>query len=417
MLTRRTRGLGFVVILVLCLIAWYYYEIVLRDKLFRLSWPPVRVEDAHDVVDPEVGDVVEVLEQLSATVTAASSPLSPTPTVPATSLADDAKADTQDATKGSQSPLLSPDDVLLIFKTGASTIWRRMPLHLSTTLSNNRVPHYVIYSDLPDQLSPGIHAIDALENATSIIRQHDPDAYASYLELQSPDHINTYREHGRLPGDEPPDQKAGNTPGWLLDKYKFLPMLAHARRTFPGKKWYVYIEDDTYLFLPSLLSWLSTQSYNSTPTYFGAYSGEGSETFAQGGSGLVFSQSLMETVFGGEKIADLKEYGNYTSTACCGDVALGKVLRDYDIYVNEGDYGPVSFRPEPPWKTAFGELIWCSPVFTFHHLHQRDIAQLAALEDSQHQLNASVRLSLFLSPNKHLPQEYKILELRTNSLS
>lgn len=301
--------------------------------------------------------------------------------------------DSQDDAKTTSSLSLSPEDVVLIFKTGASTIWRRMPQHLSTTLSNHQIPHAMIYSDLAEKLSPDFSAIDALENVTSILQQHDPDAYDSYLELQSPDHANTYREHAELPADEPLNVTDGTTPGWRLDKYKFLPMLAHAHRTFPEKKWYIYIEDDTYLFLPSLLPWLSTQSYNSTPLYFGAFSGEGNETFAQGGSGLVFSQSLMKKVFGGENAADLEVYGNYTSQACCGDIVLGKVLRDYDIYVNEGKYGPVSFKPEPPWKTKFDTGMWCSPVFTFHHLHQRDIALLAAVESEGRQLNASVSQS------------------------
>ena len=404
---QHIRGLGVAVALVLCWLAWYNYEILLGESSLRLSWPLVRIEETHDVVGHGVAeDVVPPakLEVSSATVMPTSTSTSLSPPEP-TLLGDTAEGDSQDVVQdshdgGKDSHTLSPDEVLLIFKTGASTIWRRMPLHVTTTLSSTHFPNFVIYSDLAEDLSPSIHAVDALENVTSIIKAHDPDAYASYLEQQSPDHLNTYREHGRLPGDEPPDAKAGNTPGWLLDKYKFLPMLRHAAKEYPGMKWYIYIEDDTYLFLPTLLTWLSTQSHNSTPKYFGAYSGEGNDTFAQGGSGLVFSQSLMKTVFGGEKVANLEEYGNYTSKSCCGDVALGKVLRDYDIYVNEGEYGPVSFRPEPPWRTGFSELVWCSPIFTFHHLHQRDIAVLAGFEEEKRKENASVRqfVSLLSAP-------------------
>ena len=389
---RHTRERGALVLCALCLIAWYNYNFFVGEGKLRLSWPVVTVEDAHDIVPPDVYATAKALKEPIYESASTSLPLSPSQSSsgPVPSPVDTTEGETHDDTENSQPGTLSADDILLIFKTGASTIWRRMPQHLSTTLSNNRVPHAVIYSDLAEQLSSEIYALDALENITSVIKQYDPDAYDNYLELQSPDHINTYREHGRLPGDEPPDAKDGSTPGWRLDKYKFLPMLAHAHKTFPGKKWYIYIEDDTYLFLPSLLSWLSTRPYNSTPSYFGAYSGEGNETFAQGGSGLVFSQSLMKTVFGAEKPADLEEYGNYTSKACCGDIVLGKVLRDYDIYVNEGGYGPVSFTPEPPWKTGFRDHIWCSPVFSFHHLHQKDIAQLAAVEGVQRRLNESV---------------------------
>ncbi|KAE8440516.1 hypothetical protein EG329_007398 [Mollisiaceae sp. DMI_Dod_QoI] len=292
---------------------------------------------------------------------------------------------------------VSPEDILLIIKTGANTIWRRMPLHLTTTLSSSRIPHHVIYSDLSERLSTTISSIDILSNISTTIQNYDPSAYAAYLDLQSPSHINTYREHARLPGDEPPDTTVGNQPGWLLDKYKFLPMLTHAAGTWPDKKWYIYIEDDTYIFLDNVLRYLSTLEIDSgtgtgtgedEPSYYGAYSGEGNATFAQGGSGLVFSHSLMQSIFAGDNIPDLERYGNETSKACCGDIMLGKVLRDYGVFVNKGKYGTSSFRPEPPWKTGFDELVWCAPIFTFHHLHQRDVVLLSELERKKREEDA-----------------------------
>lgn len=275
---------------------------------------------------------------------------------------------------------LDSSDVLLIFKTSATTIWRRMPIHLTTTLSDGKVPNSVVYSDLSEQLATNIAAIDVLSNESSLLQRYDASAYSSYLELQSPPHANTYREHAVLPGDEPIETSMGNPPDWLLDKYKFLPMLTHAQRNWPGLKWYIYIEDDTYIFLNNVLRWLAALPLDEKPSYYGAYSGEGNATFAQGGSGIVFSRSLMKTVFGGTNIPDLQKYGNYAANSCCGDMILGKVLRDQGISVNRGELGPVSFRPEPPWKTGFESNIWCSPVFTFHHLHQRDLVQLAQLE-------------------------------------
>jgi len=255
-----------------------------------------------------------------------------------------------------------------------------MPLHLTTTLSDARIPHSVIYSDLSERLANSIESINVLANVSNILKSYDADAYASYKDLPSPLHINTYREYGGLPGDEPQDVLLSNPPGWRLDKYKFIPMLTHAQRNWPNLKWYIYIEDDTFIFLDNLLLWLSTLSPDDEPSYYGGYSGGSNETFAQGGSGIVFSGSLMRTVFGGTNTPSLETYGNYTFNSCCGDVILGKVLRDHGISVNRGEYGSVSFRPEPPWKTGFEEWMWCSPVFTFHHLHQRDLSQLFQLE-------------------------------------
>ncbi|QSZ29555.1 hypothetical protein DSL72_004070 [Monilinia vaccinii-corymbosi] len=277
---------------------------------------------------------------------------------------------------------VSPSDILLIVKTGASTAWRRMPIQIITTLSN--IPNTVIYSDLQENLSHEFQTVDALSNVSDMLRIHDTAAYGIYQNVQA--NIYAYREQAQLPGDEPeiPHETA---PGWILDRYKFLPMLEHAQKIHPGFKWTVYIEDDTFVFWKNLLRWLATLPSDNEPLYYGAHSGENNETFAQGGSGIVFSRSLMKSIFSGPKIPTLQEYANFTAKACCGDMILGKVLRDHNVLVNQGQYGPISFRPEPPWKTMFEEFNWCKPIFTFHHLHQRDLVQLTMLESKINQRN------------------------------
>lgn len=167
-------------------------------------------------------------------------------------------------------------------------------------------------------------------------------------------------------------------------------MLSHAVNEYPGKKWYIYIEDDTFIFWDNVLAYLDTLDSGNEPSYYGAFSGEGNETFAQGGSGIVFSRALMKGVFQGDNVPTLARYGNETSKSCCGDIMLGKVLRDYGVKVNRGTWGPVGFRPEPPWKTGFDANIWCKPVFTFHHLHQRDLVMLSEFQREQKDLGTGV---------------------------
>ncbi|KAM0123860.1 hypothetical protein ACHAP3_010815 [Botrytis cinerea] len=290
------------------------------------------------------------------------------------------------------SPELSvpSSDILLIIKTGASTAWRRMPMQLLTTLSS--LPNTVIYSDLQENLSHEIQTVDVLKNVSDTLQIHDTIAYAIYQDLHT--NIHAYREQAQLPGDEP-ELPPGDKPGWKLDRYKFLPMLEHAQRNFPGFKWTVYIEDDTFVFWTNLLRWLATLSADDEPVYYGASAGESNATFAQGGSGIVFSRALMKSIFTGPKTPTLQEYAKFTASACCGDMVLGKVLRDHNVLVNRGEYGPVSFRPEPPWKTGFDEFSWCKPIFTFHHLHQRDLVQLALLERQHSQSNLDSRPIIF----------------------
>ena len=220
---RKSRGV-FLTSLILCLMVLYYFDFL--DVPFRENGSKLEISTPSKAED-----------QVSTSVKLPETPLPHglysllTPTnVPQTtsSILEVTPASTSAAPEQFPKVPVSPQDVLLIFKTGASTIWRRMPLHLITTLSMNQIPNSVIYSDLPEQLSSSVSSIDVLSNVADIIKQFDPAAYTSYLDQQSPTHANTYREHARLLGDEPPDTAAENQPGWLLDKYKFLPMLAHA---------------------------------------------------------------------------------------------------------------------------------------------------------------------------------------------
>ena len=276
---------------------------------------------------------------------------------------------------------VSPSDVLLLLKTGSSTLWRRVPFHLLTTFANGQVPNYVLYSDVDEQLSQGVQAIDVLANVTDTIRQYSPLAHEIYQKQQAVNPSNNYYEQAGLPGDAVSSKVGsdGNPDGWVLDRYKFLPMLSHAWEHWQDVKFYVYIEDDTYIFWSNLMRHLQTLS-PSEVAYFGAFSGEGNATFAQGGSGIIFTHGLMKAVFEGDSVPTLEQYGNLTMNACCGDMVLGEILREYGVQVNRGTWGTLSFRPEPPWRTGFDGRGWCLPIFTFHHVHQRDMAMLNVLE-------------------------------------
>ncbi|KAK3304862.1 uncharacterized protein B0T15DRAFT_537846 [Chaetomium strumarium] len=285
--------------------------------------------------------------------------------------------------------LVEPNDVVLILKTGSNNVWRRLPLHFLTTFANNRIPNYAIYSDAHERLAPGIATIDAIANVSQLLGQHDPAAHRIYTSQLAHIRPNTYREQAGLAGDTTPDQAAdGNPEGWVLDRYKFLPMLQHAYTAWPDRKWYFYIEDDTYPFWWNIRQFLARHDHTA-PAYYGAMSGPSNATFAQGGSGIAFTHALMQKMFNNNNNtsdssnqATLDKYANLTAAECCGDIILGAILRDYGAEVNGGEFGPsLLFRPEPPWKTRFDVSVWCEPVMTFHHLHQQDLALFSELEE------------------------------------
>ncbi|KAJ8066293.1 hypothetical protein OCU04_005373 [Sclerotinia nivalis] len=377
---RVPRGLALIFVVLTFVTVYYcYLRLEVHPKLHeaKVVIPP----NADVIVEPEWlsdGVLRKPTKSVEKAVYSSTSPhIEPSATL---------KVEEHVSTAPSSELSVSSTDILLIVKTGASTVWRRMPMQLLTTLSN--LPNSVIYSDFQENLSHEIQTVDILSNVSDTLRIYDTTAYGIYQNLQT--NIHAYREQAQLPGDEPEQAElpSGGKPGWSLDRYKFLPMLEHAQKNFPGFKWTVYIEDDTFVFWTNLLQWLATLSADNEPSYYGATAGEGNATFAQGGAGIVFSRSLMKSVFGGPKCPTLQEYANFTSNSCCGDMILGKVLRDHNVIIDRGEhYDPVSFGTEPPWKTWFQDFSWCKPIFTFHHLHQRDLIQLAMLERKHNQSN------------------------------
>lgn len=275
-------------------------------------------------------------------------------------------------------PVLTPDDVLLIVKTGATVLWRRLPIHLSTTLSPERISpaSTVIYSDAPAQI--GSHAVlDVLALLPRAVRDQSPE-FELYRAVRDWDETNFYMEHNGLPGDD-----EGPPGGWRLDKYKFLPLVQHAGTNWPGVKWYLYTEDDTYMFLPNVLHYLSSYDHRESH-WLGGLGEKLGTTFAHGGSGFALSRAAWEQSFGkGGDIA--AKYQSFVDEACCGDYALGKVLNDYGVRFgeNHGDEAwSWGFNGLPHWKIEFSRENWCRPVLTWHHAHNRDIARYHELERS-----------------------------------
>jgi len=94
---------------------------------------------------------------------------------------------------------LDPSDVVIVVKTGASSIWRRMPMHMSTTLGNpNLTPNVLYYSDSPDHIN-GYPVIDALANVSASLKA-SPD-FTLYHKAAAISADNLYLESGSMEGD------------------------------------------------------------------------------------------------------------------------------------------------------------------------------------------------------------------------
>lgn len=269
------------------------------------------------------------------------------------------------------------DDILLILKTGGTTLWKRLLIHLTTSLAPSRISpsNIVVYSDQAETIS-GVTIVDALANMTAETKQSAD--FAVYREQSEMNDYNYYVEASGVNGDE-----WGPVGGWIVDKYKFLPLIKHAGENWPKAKWYVYMEDDAYLFLPNIRHFLARFDPREKH-YLGSYAAKSDAVFAHGGAGFALSRGAWEASFGQSK-SIVEDYQKYTEEHCCGDQVLGLALKDHGVRFGEngGDEGFTwGFNPLVHWSFAFSRSNWCHPLLSWHKVHSRDVARYHELENS-----------------------------------
>ncbi|KAI7070013.1 hypothetical protein KC352_g42656, partial [Hortaea werneckii] len=190
--------------------------------------------------------------------------------------ADESKIE-EDASEGADADVCHGlerlKDVVFVLKTGATEIYEKLPIHLATTFACGS--DYVIYSDLEQQF--GVVPIhDALASVSQDIQDQHEDL-AQYRLLK--EHVAGGGDAAELKGEK----------SWGLDKWKFLPMVTDAYEKFgETKKWYFFMEADTYVSLQNLLLFLDTLDERK-PVFAGAQVMIGDTEFAHGGSGVVLS--------------------------------------------------------------------------------------------------------------------------------
>jgi hypothetical protein len=272
---------------------------------------------------------------------------------------------------------LQSSDVLLIMKTGGTSMYHRLLVHLVTSLSPERVhpDNVVIYSDYTETIG-NFTTIDILTNMTEATKSHpDFDVYHAVPQYEA---NNVYIERANIEGDH-----EGPVGGWVIDKYKFLPLMDHAGKNWPHARWYVFVEDDAYIFLPNVLGYLSSFDWKE-PHYLGSSAFIANVTFAHGGSGFALSRGAWEMSFGkNPRLVD--DFAEYTRRHGCGDHILGRALSEYGVRFGEngGDEKFTwGFNAVVHWKFGFRSENWCTPLLSWHKAHSRDIARYYELEKS-----------------------------------
>lgn len=271
-------------------------------------------------------------------------------------------------------------DVFLAVRTGANEAHERLPVHFNTTLRCLPSGSFGIWSDLEEDIGAH-HLQNALDEINPEIMATHPD-FEYYKRLQ---------EHGRAAftteeltewGAAPNSAGGRDTPGWKLDKWKFLPIADKAHQQKPDAKWFIFMEGDTYINWRNLLEWLSHIDATK-PYYLGNEMQIGDVIFAYGGSGFVISNPAMKSLV--EQHANNPGvYEDITADHWAGDCVLGKAL--FDAGVKLSWQKPNHFGGMP-FDMAYGETfgsplrsLWCYYVTTYHHMTSPDIKEVSAFE-------------------------------------
>ncbi|KAI1106527.1 glycosyltransferase family 31 protein [Jackrogersella minutella] len=276
-------------------------------------------------------------------------------------------------------------DLFVVLRTGASELPKKLPIHFTTTL--RCVPHYAIYSDYEEDFE-GHHIYNALDEVNPDIIASNPD-FEYYRRLQeggreafAPEELAKWAAAKNTDGGR-------DSPGWKLDKWKFLPLAEKALKQQPDAKWYIFIESDSYILWTSLLEWLSHFS-PSQPHYLGMQMQIGDIVFAYGGGGIAISNPALQKVVA-QRRADLKGYDEFTTTHWAGDCVLGKALSDSGVNLLWAFPSLMGDRPgDIDFNSTFGgddKKPWCYYAASYHHIPPAEYPKFAKFEQTWNQKN------------------------------
>ncbi|KAI1332861.1 glycosyltransferase family 31 protein [Xylariaceae sp. FL0255] len=262
------------------------------------------------------------------------------------------------------------DGVLLVMKTGATEAYERIPTQLLTTLSC--LPDFLLFSDLEQQI--GSHQIH------DVLTSVDKD-----FKAQSAD-FDLYRKQKECPVTQKQcvDPKEEHDKAWVLDKYKFLPMMKQTWRLRPGRDWYIFTEADTYVFWENMIFWLKQHSGLNPreKIYLGSRSFIGGRPFAHGGSGYILSGALLKHLVQNHHTS-FHQYLELGSSECCGDMLLALALNEKEGIKVRHTWPMIN--GEKPTTMPYGENHWCEPILTMHHLEAEEVSDVWQFEQSRKQ--------------------------------
>lgn len=237
--------------------------------------------------------------------------------------------------------------VQVVLKTGASEQVKAKKA-LSTFLAC--LPDILVISDAEDTLN-GHHVVDVLADLPASYADDNPD-------------WDAYEAQKKIIAEGEDVKKSGG--GWRLDRFKFLPMVEKAYEVNPHADWYVFIEDDIYVFWDSFYRLVSLLDPSQRHFLGTAVPGANHTFFGYGGGGTILSQGLLHGLLEGRQQRLSDEFEALVKRDCCGDAVLAYAIYDR-LGVRIKNAFP-SLSGEGPNALGVSEETWCIPLTTLHRV-------------------------------------------------
>lgn len=138
-----------------------------------------------------------------------------------------------------------------------------------------------------------------------------------------------------------------------------------AYKRMPHKKWYMILDDDTFLVGPSLQLFLEHLD-PSKPHYIGNAVGDYKGRFAHGGSAVLLSGEAMKRLFGRPDVVAQAYLDSLSET--WGDRLVATTMQKVGIYIDER-YSHY-FNGESPEMTRIRSDRICAPIISFHGIRK-----------------------------------------------
>ncbi|KHN96980.1 uncharacterized protein MAM_05089 [Metarhizium album ARSEF 1941] len=252
--------------------------------------------------------------------------------------------------------------VVVSLKTRAARAHSRVPPHFLTHLQC--LPDVFVFSDMEQDIA-GRRAHDALGRVEDRVKLENQEFRFYQDQMDCP----SSREQCR---DDPLMAAA-------LEKYMPVNIVARAWELRPGRDWYVFVEDDTYVVWPNLIHWLRKKARRERDPFVGSAVMLNGYAFAHGSSGFALSGRLIDRWV--SKFPNITQtYDRLAHQIPYGGLALAKALQLVDVGVKQAH--PM-FNGENPTTVPFGRNHWCQPVFTMAAMTSQGVGDMWEYERSR----------------------------------